>query len=198
MENTPAKNVELDAMKQELRRLVKTRLKKIDWAQISIQVLKNLRAYLHTSFKGKRIAGYWPIANEIDILPFLKEWHLEGGELCLPVVQKKNQALKFYGWKPDTKMKLGLYQIPVPEEKTNPVIPDIILVPLLAFDESGHRLGKGGGYYDRTLQELRATRSIQAIGLAAEGQYLPSIPHHSPYDQSLDVIVTEKQIIPYR
>lgn len=197
MENIPAKDVELDTRKQELRRLIKTRLKKIDWAQINIQVLKNLRTYLHTSFKGKRIAGYWPIANEIDILPFLKEWHLEGGELCLPVVQKKNQGLKFYDWKPDTRMKVSLYQIPVPEEKTNPVIPDIILVPLLAFDKSGHRLGKGGGYYDRTLQELRDIRPIQTIGLAAEKQYLSSVPY-SLYDQSLDVVVTEKRIIPYR
>jgi 5-formyltetrahydrofolate cyclo-ligase len=196
MENNPVKDAEINAQKQELRRLMQVKLQTIDWTEISIQVLKNLRIFLHDSLKEKRIAGYWPIVNEINIIPFLKAWCLESGTVCLPVVQEKNSPLKFYTWTPETEMEPGRYQILVPKEKINPVVPDILLIPLTAFDKSGHRLGKGGGYYDRTLQELRSLKTVHAIGLAAEEQYLPSIPY-SFHDQPLDVVVTEKRIIPY-
>jgi len=195
MENNSVNDAELNARKQDLRRLMKTRLQTIDWQEISLQVLKNLKTYLQNSSKGKRIAGYWPIANEIDVIPFLSEWCVEGGSVCLPAIQKTNQPLKFYNWLPDMEMEPGLHQIPVPKEKMNPVVPDIIFIPLMAFDRHGHRLGKGGGYYDRTLQELRSLKSLHAIGLAAEEQFLPSIPHSS-HDQALNVVITEKQIIP--
>ncbi|MBY0280879.1 MAG: 5-formyltetrahydrofolate cyclo-ligase [Alphaproteobacteria bacterium] len=196
MENNPVKDAEINAKKQESRCMMQAKLQTIDWTEVSIQVLKNLKGFLQGSFKQKKIAGYWPIANEIDVIPFLKEWCLENGSVCLPVVQEKNSHLRFYTWTPEMEMELGLYQIPVPKERTNLVVPDIILIPLTAFDKSGHRLGKGGGYYDRTLQELRSIKSIQTIGLGAEAQCLPFIPH-SIHDQPLDGIVTEKRIIPY-
>ncbi len=193
MENNPVKNADLNAEKQKLRRLIQIKLQTIDWPEISIQVLKNLKTYLQNSSKGKRIAGYWPIENEINVIPFLKDWLFEGGSVCLPVVQETNQPLKFYIWTSDTKMETGHYQIQVPKQKINAVVPDIVLIPLTAFDKSGYRLGKGGGYYDRTLQELRKNGSIHAIGLAADVQLLTSTTH-SLYDQPLDVVITEKQI----
>lgn len=193
MENNPVKNADLNAEKQKLRRLMKVRLQTIEWQEISIEVVKNLKTYLQNSSKRKRIAGYRPIENEIDIISFLKEWCLKGGSVCLPVVQETNQPLKFYTWTSDTEMETGHYQIQVPKQKINPVVPDIVLIPLTAFDKSGYRLGKGGGYYDRTLQELRKNGSIHAIGLAADVQLLTSTAH-SPYDQPLDVVITEKQI----
>lgn len=193
MENTPVIDTETEARKREFRNLMKATLEKVDWNTISIQVLQNLKSYFQNSVRNQQIAGFWPLLNEIKILSFLEELCSNETSVCLPVIEKKDHSLKFYKWTPATKMDVGFYQIPIPKDKTHPIVPDIILVPLIAFDKDCHRLGRGGGYYDRTLQELRAVKRLQTIGLAAEKQLVQKLPR-SLHDQPLDLIITEQRV----
>jgi 5-formyltetrahydrofolate cyclo-ligase len=194
MEKPPVKDAEIDFQKQQLRCLMKNKIKKIDWDGVSVKVLENLTSCLYSSFKGKRIAGYWPIENEVNIIPFLNEWCLNEGSICLPVIETENSLLTFHNWTPKTEMEQGPYKTKVPKRMSENLIPDVILVPLIAFDNLRNRLGKGKGYYDRTLEELRSSdKLVLAIGIAAQAQLLPLVPC-SAHDQPLDMIVTEEKV----
>lgn len=143
MENNPAIEIDTQVQKQMLRCQMRPILYEINWEDISVSVLQRLSLYLKDLSQEKLIAGYWPIENEIQILPFLKKLHLKKIAVCLPVVEEKNHSLKFYNWTPNTEMEVGPYKILIPKEKIEPIFPDIILVPLIAFDTNGYRLGKG-------------------------------------------------------
>jgi 5-formyltetrahydrofolate cyclo-ligase len=102
----------------------------------------------------------------------------------------RDTALVFREWQPGDELAPSDLDIPEPTIDKSVGIPEFLLVPLLAFDRQGYRLGYGGGYYDRTLQDLRATRDITAIGIAYQGQEVDSVPHES-FDQRLDGVITE-------
>jgi 5-formyltetrahydrofolate cyclo-ligase len=108
----------------------------------------------------------------------------------LPVVIAKNEPLLFRLWRPGMPLEVGRFGTLHPPNDSPLLTPDLVLVPLLAFDRHGDRLGYGGGYYDRTLAALRIERSSRAVGLAYAAQELPELPHQ-PHDQRLDWIVTE-------
>jgi 5-formyltetrahydrofolate cyclo-ligase len=143
---------------------------------------------------GAVIAAYWPLGYEFDPTGILEEAVKRGHRCALPIVEQGSKILSFREWLHGTKMKKAAYGIMEPQD-TPAVIPDIILVPLLAFDRQGHRLGKGGGYYDATLEALRTQKEILAIGLGYAGQaVLFSLPRED-HDQKLDAVLTPKDYI---
>jgi 5-formyltetrahydrofolate cyclo-ligase len=139
---------------------------------------------------GQTIAGYWPINDEADVRPLLETLAEHGCPVALPVVVAKDEALAFRLWWPEMRLDVGPLGTLHPTPDSPLVTPDLLLVPLLAFDQHGGRLGYGGGYYDRTLYALRADRPTRAVGIAYAAQEVPKLPHQ-PHDQRLDWIVTE-------
>lgn len=137
------------------------------------------------------IAGFWPIGTEIDLRPLLHALHGRGSAIVLPEVIEPGTALRFRIWRPDSIMLPGRHGTlhPAGPERR----PDIVLAPLLAFDRQGGRLGWGGGYYDRTLAELRC-RSIGCAYAAQEVAFVPMLRH----DIRLDHVVTERAVIACR
>ena len=150
------------------------------------------------------LAGYSTTKNEADVYPMLEDWcsskhaiswapYMER-HACLPTIAPHTKQLHFLQWKTDSALLLNCYAIAEPLADSPQLIPDIILVPLLAFDRSGNRLGYGAGYYDETLRELRKTKNIIAIGIAFGFQEVPQIPAES-FDERLDMVITERETI---
>lgn len=142
--------------------------------------------------KGAIVAGYAAIGSEADPFPLMAALASQGHGLCLPRTEGK--VLTFRAWKPGDPLVVGRMNIPEPDAKAKERRPDLLLVPLLAFDRHGYRLGYGGGYYDRYLREHRAKRTIRAIGIAYAGQAVDELPHGES-DEPLDAVVTEERVI---
>jgi 5-formyltetrahydrofolate cyclo-ligase len=138
---------------------------------------------------GSVVSAFAPLADELRIWPLLRRLAASGIALALPIVQGKGKPLLFRAWKPGDAMDRGVWDIPQPKADKPVVEPDILLVPLLAFDRRGWRLGYGGGFYDRTLAGLRARKAVTAVGLAYDQQQVDAVPH-LPYDQRLDWVLT--------
>ncbi|MBB5515161.1 5-formyltetrahydrofolate cyclo-ligase [Rubricella aquisinus] len=150
-------------------------------------------ALLGAEATGRIVSGYMPIRTELDPRPAMIALHAQGARLCVPVIAGEGQPLLFREWTPDCTMVDGPFGAQVPETGAW-FEPDTLIVPLLAFDRAGYRLGYGGGFYDRTLERLRALRPTRAIGLAYGAQEVPRVPTE-PTDQPLDAIVTEGGVI---
>jgi 5-formyltetrahydrofolate cyclo-ligase len=147
---------------------------------------------------GAVVSGYWPMGEEIDPVPALEALHERGHPIGLPVMPGKQQPLRFRRWQPHAPLQEGGFGTMVPPDDAGEVTPRLLLVPLLAFDREGYRLGYGGGFYDRTLAELRAQDPhTLAVGVAYGGQEVAAVPHDA-YDQRLDAVVTEQGPIPLR
>jgi 5-formyltetrahydrofolate cyclo-ligase len=141
------------------------------------------------------ISGFFPYKSEISALPLLTRLHGDGWTLAMPVVVGEGLPLTFRIWAPGEPTVAGIWNIPVPAETSPEGLPDVLLVPMLAFDARGYRLGYGGGFYDRTLIKLRALKPIVAIGVAYSGQEVAEVPR-ADHDQPLDYIMTEKATFP--
>jgi 5-formyltetrahydrofolate cyclo-ligase len=139
---------------------------------------------------GTVIAGYMPIGSELDPRGLMEQLAARGSGLCLPDVVAPDAPLAFRRWEPGAPLRGGAYGIQVPPADAEQVLPDMILVPMLAFDRRGYRLGYGGGYYDRTIAALRETKAVLTVGLAFSGQVRDDLPA-GPHDIRLDWIVTE-------
>jgi 5-formyltetrahydrofolate cyclo-ligase len=138
------------------------------------------------------VGGYWPIGDEIDVRPLLQALHGEGMALALPAVMAPATPLAFHAWHPEDDLTPGGHDIPAPLPDAPLVIPDLLIVPLLAFDRQGWRLGYGAGYYDRTLEAFAAAgRTVMAVGVAFAAQEQPEVPHDGG-DRRLDAVVTDK------
>lgn len=140
---------------------------------------------------GASVAGYFPIRSEADPVPLMSELGQLGHTCALPRVTGADKPLRFFRWRPGEATDEGAFGTRVPVKKAEEVIPDILLIPLVAFDLNGFRLGYGGGFYDRTLEGLRAKRSCLAVGIAYAAQEYDTLPH-DVYDQPLDWVVSEK------
>jgi 5-formyltetrahydrofolate cyclo-ligase len=138
------------------------------------------------------VSGFWPIKEEIDIRPLLIELSNEGCQLALPVMQGKGLPLIFRAWRPGDRLEAGVFGTLQPSARREVIEPDALIVPLLACDEEGWRLGYGGGFYDRTLAGLRARKSVTAVGVGFDDQLVPEVPH-GPSDQRLDWLLTDKR-----
>lgn len=146
---------------------------------------------------GAVVAGYWPIDSEIDVRPLLLHLDRLGFACALPVVVEAGAPLLFRRWRPDSELGAGPLGTRQPAAEADRLIPEAVLLPLLAFDGRGCRLGQGGGYYDRTLLELRGGGPLLAVGIGFAGQRLEAVPH-GPRDQRLDWVVTEQRAIETR
>ena len=146
---------------------------------------------------GCIVAGFSAIRTEIDPSALMDALHARGAALALPVAVGRGQPLVFRAWTKDTVLVRGLYGILEPSSDAEEVEPDIVLVPLAAFDRRGHRLGYGGGYYDRTLQKLRRSKRIMAAGLAFSVQEIDELPADA-HDEPLDLVLTERDVIDFR
>ena len=141
---------------------------------------------------GAVIGGYWPMRDELDVTPLLRHLHERGHVCLLPVVIERGVPLVFRTWSPGTPLVRGPFGVQEPGGDCPEARPEIVLVPVLAFDRSGHRLGYGAGYYDRTLRALRRTGPVLAVGIAYEGQSIATVPHDQT-DEPLDWVVTEAE-----
>lgn len=140
------------------------------------------------------IAGYAPVGDEIDPLPLLGA--LAGLHVCALPTIGAGRALVFRRWSPGTLLVPGRYGIPAPPLDSPAILPDILLVPLLAFDRRGHRLGYGGGFYDTALAALRDGGRVKAIGLAYAAQQVERLPAEA-WDQTLDFVATECGLVEF-
>jgi 5-formyltetrahydrofolate cyclo-ligase len=138
------------------------------------------------------VSGFWPIKEEIDIRPLMIELSNQGCQLALPVVQGKGLPLIFRAWRPGDSLEQGVFGTLQPSAKREVIEPEALIVPLLACDEEGWRLGYGGGFYDRTLAGLRAKKAVTAVGVGFNDQFVPEVPH-GPSDQRLDWLLTDKR-----
>ncbi|MCP2680652.1 5-formyltetrahydrofolate cyclo-ligase [Maricaulaceae bacterium NA33B04] len=136
------------------------------------------------------VAGYSPIGDEIDPTPLLETFHCEQARLALPMIEAKSEPLSFRAFSPGDELEAGAFGVKAPLAKTAVLKPSLVLVPLLAFDETGHRLGYGGGFYDRTLSALRKDGPVVAVGLAFEAQKVRRVPT-GRHDQILDWVITD-------
>lgn len=143
-------------------------------------------------YRGVPTASYMAMRTEIDPTAAMEE-AVAHGVVGVPVILGAGQPLKFREWTPDCAMMAGEFGAAIPE-RGDWITPEIVIVPLVAFDRSGGRLGYGGGFYDRTLEQLRAVRPTMAIGFAYAAQEAADLPLE-PTDQPLDFIVTERGVI---
>jgi 5-formyltetrahydrofolate cyclo-ligase len=143
---------------------------------------------------GTVVSAFWPIRSELDLRPLMHLLHERGCGIALPIVVRRRTALVFRRWTPEMVLEEGNFGVPTPSADALELDPDWLLVPLLAFDQHGYRLGYGGGFYDITLAALRARKSVFAIGAAYDGQKVENVPRQAD-DARLDAILTEKRVL---
>jgi 5-formyltetrahydrofolate cyclo-ligase len=143
---------------------------------------------------GGVVSGYWPLADELDPRPAMTRLAALGHPLALPRVQGRRRPLAFHAWRPGEPLLAGPFDVMEPAPEAPLARPRVLLVPLLAFDRQGRRLGYGAGYYDLVLRELRASSPPPfAIGVAFAAQEVAEVPT-GPRDQPLDAVVTERAV----
>ena len=140
--------------------------------------------------KGAVVSGFAPMRSEINPVPLMHKLADQGARLALPVVIGRGRPLVFRAWAFHEPLGAGVWGIREPHADAPEVLPDIVLVPLAAFDRAGHRLGYGARYYDLTLEALRARKKIVAVGVAYASQQIDAVPTE-PHDQALDYVLTE-------
>jgi 5-formyltetrahydrofolate cyclo-ligase len=143
------------------------------------------------------VSGYAPIRGELDPKPLMQALAARGARLALPAVEQPGRPLRFHAWQPGDPMLRSPLGIDEPRREAPELIPDILLVPLAAFDALGHRIGYGAGYYDYTLDALRAARPILAVGLAFAVQQIEAVPA-AAHDVALDYVLTERETLIFR
>jgi 5-formyltetrahydrofolate cyclo-ligase len=143
------------------------------------------------------VSGYWPMGDEADPRVLMSVLAARGHALALPRVEKKNAPLIFHRWREGEALVTHKFGMSEPHIDSEIVAPDVLLVPLLAFDADGYRLGYGGGFYDRTLKMLRAKHEVRAVGISYAGQQVGGLPHEI-HDQKLDAVLTEAGIRYFR
>ena len=172
------------------KKIINLRKKKYFEIKIKNNIINILPNAIDLS-KNKIIGGYFPINFEFDCLEILKKFYLRGYNVSLPVIEKNNQ-MNFYLWNIYDPLILSSLGIPQPK-KLKKVFPDILFVPVVAFDKYNNRIGYGGGYYDRYLEKIIKIKKCFTIGLAFSNQKVTKIKAES-FDKKLDLILTEKFI----
>ena len=178
--------------KSQIRnKIIKIRKKKFD-KNLQINLGKFISFLKIDKLNLKNIGGYYPSNYEIDDLDILDLLEKKNFKVSLPIIKKDNQ-MNFYSWSRNDPLKINKFGIPEPVS-SKIFYPDILLVPLVAYDSNLNRLGYGGGYYDRYIEKIEKIKKVTKIGLAFSFQKISSIPINQ-YDKKLDFIVTEKEIL---
>ena len=191
-------SIELQNLKKEVRtRCMKNRR---DWSdnvttETCLDIAKNfLENY---DVKGKVVSGFLPIGSEIDVRPLLQMCLDAGAQICLPCVVENNAPLVFRTWHEGDDLVKESFGTRAPHPDKQELIPDVIITPMLAFDNKGYRLGYGGGFYDRTFAKLRALKDIVGIGVALDIQHIDTVPI-GEYDMPQDMVITENKRFLYK
>ena len=179
-------------LKSKLRKKILKIREKVNKKNIQINFNQLIKILKKEKINNGTIGGYYPVKFEIDDLILLRKFEKNKFNISLPVI-RKNFQMDFYKWSFSDLLKVNKYGIPEPEIKKI-VIPDVLLIPLVAFDKNLNRLGYGGGYYDRLIKKLSKKKKIIKIGLAFSLQKIDKVPTNV-HDQKLDYIVTNKYII---
>ena len=156
--------------------------------KVGNNIIDNLRNKINLS-KNKIIGGYFPINFEFDCLQILKKFYSSGYGISLPIIKRSHQ-MDFYKWSPNDPLIISSFGIPQPLELKK-VYPDIIFVPIVAFDKYRNRVGYGGGFYDRYLEKISQIKNCTIIGLAFSHQKVNKI-NVEKFDRKLDLILTER------
>ena len=172
------------------KKLIKIRKVKFNNRGINSTELKKI-LYKLRSKKIKNVGGYFPINSEIGCLDILEKLERNNFKISLPVT-KKNNNMDFYQWSFNDSLKVSYRGIPEPAKKKK-VYPDILIVPLVAFDKDKYRLGYGGGFYDRYIYKILKLKKVLTIGFGFSFQELKKIPINK-FDQKLDLILTDKGV----
>ena len=143
---------------------------------------------------GTIVSGFMPLKSEINPIPLMRRLVDGGVSLALPVVCGRGRPLQMRAFAFGDSLVPGVWGIREPKPEAPQVLPDVLLVPLLAFDRRGHRLGYGAGYYDLTIASLRAQGSVLAVGIAFAAQEVVQVPA-TARDQRLDLVLTEREVI---
>tara|TARA_Y100000741_G_scaffold99469_1_gene73809 strand:+ start:677 stop:1219 length:543 start_codon:yes stop_codon:yes gene_type:complete len=177
--------------KKKLRKKILD-LRKNNYKLINLKysLLKNILKKFNL-LNNKKIGGYFPINYEIDCLKILNKLEKSGHKISLPITRKENK-MDFFEWSSKKPLSINKIGIPEPFSKKK-VYPDVLLVPILAFDKHKFRLGYGGGYYDRYIQKIKKIKKILIIGIAFSFQEVTKLPI-TRYDKKLDFIFTENYI----
>ena len=154
-----------------------------------LQITDTLRQRIH-QLAPRLIGVYWPIQQEPDLQHCFRQLHNEGYQLALPIVVSKSEALKFVAWAPDDAMDQDDYGIPIPQQREQTVVRDLLIIPCVGFNQQCYRLGYGGGFYDRTLAALNAVNSIGVAYQLALTEFAAE-----KFDLPLGEIVTELGIV---
>ena len=179
-------------IKSQIRnKIIKVRNKKFD-KNLKIDLDKFISFLKIKKLNSKNVGGYYPSNYEIDDLELLVLFKKKNFKVSLPIIKKNNQ-MNFYNWSRNDLLKINKFGIPEPLA-SKIIYPDILLVPLVAYDGHLNRLGYGGGYYDRYIEKLEKIKKVIKIGLAFSFQKISSIPINQ-YDKRLDFIFTEKEIL---
>ena len=146
---------------------------------------------------GAVVSGFMPMKSEINPIPLMRKLADAGATLALPVVAGKGQPLIMRSWSLGEPLAAGVWGIREPKPEAPEVFPDILIVPLLAFDRRGHRIGYGAGYFDMTIAALRAGKPVVAAGIGFAAQEIAEVPT-TPRDARLDLVLTEREVIDWR
>ena len=146
---------------------------------------------------GAIVSGYSPMKSEFNPVPLLRKLADAGAKLALPVTPKRGNPLIMRAWAFGDEMAAGVWGIREPKPEAPEVFPDIMLVPLAAFDRNGHRIGYGAGYYDMTITRIRGKKAVTTIGLAFAAQEIERVPA-TAFDARLDLVLTENETIDFR
>jgi 5-formyltetrahydrofolate cyclo-ligase len=147
--------------------------------------------------QGAVVSGFMPMRTEINPLPLMRRLAAAGAQLALPVIQGRGKPLLMRAWSFGAPLEARQWGIKEPLDAAPIVEPDILLVPLACFDRTGHRIGYGAGYFDKTIRALRAKKRVSAIGLAFAAQEIPRVPA-TDFDERLDLVLTEREVIDLR
>ena len=176
--------------KSKIREKILKVRKKNNFKNLSINFKSLLNILKKKKIKGKIVGGYYPYNYEVDVMQILKKFESQHYHISLPKIKKKFQ-MDFYEWSTMDPLKINEYGIPEPISKKIRY-PDILLVPLVAYDKYFNRVGYGGGFYDRYISKMKKNKNITTIGLAYSFQKVKKISTNE-HDIKLDFIITEKQ-----
>ena len=146
---------------------------------------------------GAVVSGFSPLKSEINPVPLMRAFADAGAGIALPVVASRGKPLIMRAWHFGAPLVAGVWGIREPPAEAPEVFPDILIVPMLAFDRTGHRIGYGAGYYDMTIARLRSVKPVIALGIAYAAQEIAEIPV-TPRDARLDFVLTERETIEFR
>ncbi len=185
----PAEKADLRRYMRELRHELAARNPDAAETLAGLFPMKLLERY------GPTVAGYVPIGSEMDPRPLMTRLEKAGAQLCLPRIDDDRVGMSFRLWSGGEPLEDGAFGLKEPHDEAPVAVPTLVLTPLLAFDERGHRLGYGKGHYDRALDRLRERGPVFVCGVAYRRQLIDTVPSE-PHDQVLDWAITEEGSVP--